>query len=58
MPRVALFAVLIALTACAAKVPPVTDLTTFSSADLTAAVSVRVFTTEQPPPKVERTIAP
>jgi hypothetical protein len=45
------------LAACAAKVP-VTDMAALSPADLTAATNVRVFTTEQTPPKVERAIAP
>jgi hypothetical protein len=58
MRRAALLAVLIGLTACAAKVPLVTDMTAVPSAELARAVNVRVFTTEQPPPRVERTMAP
>src|SRR5262249_51111663 len=46
-----------AIAACAARVP-VTDMTALSSAEVTAAANVRVFTTEQPPPKIERAIAP
>jgi uncharacterized protein YbjQ (UPF0145 family) len=33
-------------------------MTALSPAALTAATNVRIFTTEQPPPKVERAIAP
>jgi len=33
-------------------------MTAVAPAELTAATNVRVFTTEQPPPKIERAIAP
>jgi hypothetical protein len=58
MARSAIFVILIGLIGCAPKAPLVTDMTAISPTDLTAAASVKVFTTEQPPPKAERTIAP
>jgi uncharacterized protein YbjQ (UPF0145 family) len=45
------------MSACAPRVP-VTDLATITPVDLTAAANIRVFTTEQQPPKVAQAISP
>jgi hypothetical protein len=46
MGRAGLSLGVLTLAACAAKPPPITDMTTIAAADLAAAVNVRVFTTQ------------
>jgi hypothetical protein len=55
--RWALVPILLALAGCAASVA-VTGMSAVAPDQLSAATNVRVFTIEQPAPKVERTIAP
>ena len=58
MQRWALLPVLVVLAGCADRRVPVIDMATVTPAELTAATNVRVFTTEQPPPKAEHAIGP
>ena len=59
MQRWALLPVLVVLAGCGAdRRVPVIDMAMVTPAELTAATNVRVFTTEQPPPKVEHAIGP
>ena len=54
-----LLPVLVVLAGCGAdRRVPVIDMAMVTPAELTAATNVRVFTTEQPPPKVEHAIGP